>query len=93
MQIQSSQSSRHQELEALWKQRIASLETAAAPRPPPTPPTPPPQAVGVSVDDDLPEAHLRCRAWSAIVSALAAFTVISETLRNVDETRRRSSQE
>ena len=97
MQIQSSQSSRRAELEASWKERIASLETAAAATaPPPLPsallPLPlPPQAAGH--EDRSSEAHLRGRAWSAIVSALAAFAVISETLRCVDEARRRSCSE
>lgn len=100
MQIQSSQSSRRAELEASWKERIASLETAAAAAtaPPPLPsallplPLPlPPQAAGH--EDRSSEAHLRGRAWSAIVSALAAFAVISETLRCVDEARRRSCSE
>ena len=99
MQIQSLQSSRRAELEASWKERIASLETtAAATAPPPLPsallplPLPlPPQAAGH--EDRSSEAHLRGRAWSAIVSALAAFAVISETLRCVDEARRRSCSE
>ena len=98
MQIQSLQSSRRAELEASWKERIASLETAAAPPPLPSALLPlplplplPPQAAGH--EDRSSEAHLRGRAWSAIVSALAAFAVISETLRCVDEARRRSCSE
>ena len=95
MQIQSLQSSRRAELEASWKERIASLETTAAATAPPPLPSPllplPPQAAGH--EDRSSEAHLRGRAWSAIVSALAAFAVISETLRCVDEARRRSCSE
>lgn len=82
MQIQSSQSWRHQEIAALWTERVASQSQSqkAADQPP-------------SADSDHPaeqQQQLR-RAWIGIVSTLSAFAIMSETLRYVGESRRRSS--
>lgn len=80
MQILASQSSRHQEVAALWTERVASQpHTVAA--------SIPSQAADSGPSND---SQLR-RAWSVIVSSLSAFAVMSETLQYVRESRRRSS--
>eukprot|EP01036_Dinobryon_divergens_P022483 gene22480-30742_t len=80
MRILASQSSRHQEVAALRTERVASQTlTLAAPTPS--------QAADSGPSND---SQLR-RAWSAIVSSLSAFAMMSETLQYVRESRRRSS--